>query len=141
MRQLLGLLVGLLLLVIVAGCATAPSEPTVFPSDAEAIALQPIDRWPENRYTAEVTAPDTGTPVYQLEEAGSFSIWVTSISREEGERYLESLRQLGYEPLFQAEESASAGVILEGGDTILSVALSDTGLVLRIHLAEETSSS
>lgn len=108
MRQLLGLLVGLLLLVIVAGCATAPSEPAVFPPDAEAIALQPIDRWPENRYTAEVTAPDTGTPVYQLEEAGSFRILVASISREEGERYLASLLQLGYEPLFRAEKAASA---------------------------------
>ena len=102
------MLVGLLLLVVVAGCVTAPSEPAVFPSDAEAIALQPIDRWPENRDTAEVTAPDAGTPLYQLEEADSFRILVASISREEGERYLASLRQLGYEQLFRAEEPASA---------------------------------
>lgn len=94
------MLVGLLILVTVAGCATAPSEPAIFPSDAEAIALQSIGRWPEHRDTTEVTAPDAGTPVYQLEEADS--------SREEGEHYLASLRQLGYEQLFRAEKAASA---------------------------------
>ena len=93
-----------------------------------------LNEWPENEYTALVPQPENGTPAWALwyEEQGVYAVFLTGITRAQGEQYVQALRQAGFEEGEAGAEDASAGYLLHKGGTVLSAAVSEGQLGIYI---------
>ncbi|MFR8088811.1 MAG: hypothetical protein ACLU6B_09965 [Lachnospirales bacterium] len=120
-------------LICFAGCAApAKSEESIWRVTAEDFA--PASDWPENDYTAQILKPESGQVEYinDWSSEGKFGVWLKDISREESNRYVEQLKDKGYQEISQAENSVSVGTMLWKNEIYLSIAYSDDSLGILI---------
>ena len=94
----------------------------------------PVTGWPENDYTREIVQPECGIPDYTVtDESGSFfAVFLKDVTRRQGEQYVTVLQSDGYELVAQANNDASAGILLEKGGVHVHISLSEN--VLGIYL-------
>ncbi len=116
-----------------AGCAT-PEKPEESIWRVTAEDYVPASEWPENDYTARIPRPESGQVEYindwSLE--GKFGVWLTDLSKEDSDQYVEQLKEAGYQEISQAENSVSVGTMLWKDDIYLSIAYSDGSLGILI---------
>ncbi len=131
-----GLLCGLLM---IAGCAGQPPDA----AQSDHTTYQEIDAWPDNAYTRAVPRPQAGTPHYVLADAdaGYYAIFFQNITREQGEQYIDSLLENGYEKVADTRNAAAIGELLRKDPVQLSVSISDNELGVYITLQSEAGSS
>lgn len=98
---------------------------------------QEMDEWPQNEYTAAVPEPEYGVPFSAVsDQKGGYTVSLTGATREQGERYVQQLKQDGFTVIEQNSENAATGVLLEKEDVSVSVAVSDTGFSIYIALED-----
>lgn len=114
-------------------CACAAGQMQAAGSTAAPVREE-LNEWPENEYTALVPQPENGTPAWALwyEEQGVYAVFLTGITRAQGEQYVQALRQAGFEEGEAGAEDASAGYLLHKGGTVLSAAVSEGQLGIYI---------
>ena len=104
------------------------------------LELEEINEWLENKYTAAILQPEAGTPymatVYD-ETAGYFSIFLNNTTREQGEEYIELLKENGFETVFSESEDVSIGVLLHKENVAVSIAASENEFSIYIRLYED----
>lgn len=122
----------LCLALILAGCASNAD-----PDAVSSAVMAEIDAWPENEYTAGLSAPDTGTPNYTIadEEAGYFAVFYSDVSQQQGQQYVDALVADGFSVVADQENEVSAGLLLSKADTWLAISVSDGGLGIYISFS------
>ncbi len=116
-----------------AGCAAPEKqEESIWRVTAEDYV--PASEWPENDYTAQIPRPETGQVEYinDWSSEGKFGVWLTDLSKEDSDQYVEQLKEAGYQEISQAENSVSVGTMLWKDDIYLSIAYSDGSLGILI---------
>ncbi len=130
MRRLIPLLAALLLLLPLAACSIGHGE-------ADPPEYIPLSDWPENRFTDSLPRPEAGTPEYALLSGDACAVFLTGITREEGEAYLQALEEAGFRRAADAQEESAGGFLLIREETAVSVSLSEGTLGIRITCPEE----
>lgn len=132
MKKLLAVAAALLLLTFSACSAGTQSNK----ADASDYIINEITAWPQNEYTAQVPAPQTGTPAEEIIiPGGPYSVSVKDVSRQECYEYLDLLRENGFASAFPGEEnSVSGGWIYTNGASSVTVSQSGSGMVIGVSL-------
>lgn len=126
------------LCMVAVGCILATLSGCAPAEDLEQRAPAPsfiqLDRWPENEYTKHIPKPQDGEPDYAIFDAlsGYYAIFLSDITRIEGERYIENLRQEGFIPRHIDAGEVNIGTILEKSGVYVGVSASDHGMGLYI---------
>ena len=96
--------------------------------------LQYISEWPENEMTEHVPRPRSGEVhyIYGDADSGSYGIVLKDISRNESNAYIDEIIEQGYTEILSESEEASAGIMLEKEDIILSISYGETELNILI---------
>lgn len=121
------------MLALLGGCAPAAE------GDARHRAA-PIHRklaqWPENPYTEQLPSSQAGKPDYAILDEGSgyYAIFLSDITRAEGEAYIETLVQDGFVPREGDANPAGRGILLDKGGVFVGVSVSDGVMGLYITL-------
>ena len=118
------------LTLALAGCAAPQAQE----SSAAAPVRQELTGWPDNDFTRLVPEPSAGEPDYALEDlpGGSYSIFLTGVTREEGEAYRDALLEAGFAQAAGASEEASGGWLLESPEAWVSVSCAEGALGIAI---------
>ena len=98
-----------------------------------------LKKWPKNKYTEEIAEPEGGTPYQAIydEELGYYSILIKDITREEAEAYVEKLKELGFEEMEGADNTATLGVALRKDKVYVNVAESGDNLGIYITFEDK----
>lgn len=133
-RRMLYGLAAVLLLAFCAGCGEADR----FPETLVSVEYEYPDGWPENVFTAQIPEPQSGKlqSVRDFSESGRYELTVSGLSAEERDAWLEALAAAGYREAAAAEESASAGFLLEREGVTLSIAVSGETVTVLITMEE-----
>ena len=96
--------------------------------------MRPVVEQAQAAWAAGSTTPENGTPAWALwyEEQGVYAVFLTGITRAQGEQYVQALQQAGFEEGEADAEDASAGYLLHKGGTVLSAAVSEGQLGIYI---------
>lgn len=133
MKRLLSAL-SLCALIALTGCASKSenaARDTSWLTGAEPIY---VSEWPDNALTAGLPRPESGEIdyIYDLSDSGHYAIWYKNISIEQGRAYVQALKDEGFAEVASENGGVSVGELLQKGDTVLSVALSEGILGLLI---------
>jgi len=98
-----------------------------------------VSEWPENDYTAKISAPQYGeiNYIYDFSNEGCYAVFLKNISKEESEKYVDVLIQDGFTEQFTEGNAVSVGTTLGKDDVILSVAYSDGSFGMIIMIDSE----
>ncbi len=105
-----------------------------------------LAQWPDNRFTRQVPAPETGTPLScaQGNSAGYefFAVQLEDVDRDGLDAYRQAAEDAGFLPVSQAEEAPggqiSVGEVRQKGDAGLSLAWGENRLIVYIALPAES---
>ena len=102
-------------------------------ADAEPIA---VSQWPENDFTAQIFPPQSGEIdyVYDYSAANRYALSFRNLSMEDAAEYVNALKAAGFAEITSEANDASAGAMLQKGDTTLSIAYSQDTLIVLIAL-------
>ena len=89
--------------------------------------------WPDNEYTETIFPPEGATVV---SSSGRYEINLTDIARDAADAYVQQLIDNGFASVADSKNDVSAGVLLQKGNTTLSIAYSGDNLTLLITLAK-----
>lgn len=106
---------------------------------SEAPAVKYTAQWPQNQFTERIFPPSTGTVNYIIDqtEDGRYAVFLSDITLEASEAYVEELRNAGYIERAGTKNSVAVGVMLQKEDIILSITYSED--VLGIQLIRSAS--
>jgi hypothetical protein len=95
-------------------------------SSAAEIPWEELSDWPENDYTSQLPKPQAGEPDYALgsPESGYYAVFLSGLTREEGEDYLDLLREAGFTEVESQANQVSGGWLLEKDSLWVSVSCS-----------------
>ena len=107
-------------LVILTGCAPAMDIQAQKPLQPIQIQLQ---QWPQNSYTEGIPCPPFGKPEYAIfdDSSGYYAIFISSVTRNEGEQYIALLDRAGFTPVKTDSNSVSLGALLVKDGTYVGV--------------------
>ena len=133
MKRLLPIL-SLCALIALTGCASKSenaAQDTSWLANATPVY---VSEWPDNALTAGLPRPESGEIdyIYDLADSGHYAIWYKNISIEQGKAYVQALKDAGFAEVASEDGGVSVGTLLQKGDTVLSVALSEGVLGLLI---------
>lgn len=94
--------------------------------------------WPDNEYTENIFQPEGATvvSVRDFSSSGRYEINLTDIAREAADAYVQKLTDSGFVSVADSKNDVSAGVLLQKGNTTLSIAYSGDNLTVLITLAK-----
>ena len=126
------------LLLVFFGCAqtTTDTNPTIDVTTPYTYTSV----WPDNEYTETIFPPEGATvvSVRDFSSSGRYEIHLTDIARDAADAYVQQLIDSGFASVADSKNDVSAGVLLQKGNTTLSIAYSGENLTLLITLAGET---
>lgn len=131
MKRLLPLLCAALMLT---GCAPKSDPSAQYASWLTGAEPVSVSEWPDNALTAGLPRPESGEIdyIYDLSDSGHYAIYYKDISIEQGKAYVQALKESGWTEIASGDGGVSVGELLQKGDTVLSVALSEGILGLLI---------
>ena len=123
----------LLLAVLAILSACSPCEIAWQATDAESLA---VFQWPENDFTAQIFPPQGGEidSVYDYSASHRYVLSFRNLSIEDAAEYVAALKAAGFAEITSEANDASAGAMLQKGDTTLSIAYSQDTLIVLIAL-------
>ena len=140
MKKIFVLMLALMMAFILCACGNDSGGLPVSDANLPPLELEEINEWPENKYTAAILQPEAGTPfqatVYD-ETAGYFSVFLNNATREQGEEYIELLKDNGFETVSSKSEDVSIGVLLQKENVGVSIAASENVFSIYIRLYED----
>ena len=94
--------------------------------------------WPDNEYTETIFPPEGATvvSVRDFSSSGRYEINLTDITRDAADAYVQKLADSGFASVADSKNDVSAGVLLQKGNTTLSIAYSGDNLTLLITLTK-----
>ena len=133
MKRLLPIL-SLCALIALTGCAPKSDPSAQYASWLTGAEPIYVSKWPDNALTAGLPRPESGEIdyVYDLSDSGHYAIYYKDISIEQGKAYVQALKESGWTEIASGDGGVSVGELLQKGDTVLSVALSESILGLLI---------
>lgn len=133
MKRLLPML-SLCLIIALTGCAPKSENAALDTSWLANATPVYVSEWPDNALTAGLPRPESGEIdyIYDLTDSGHYAIWYKDISIEQGKAYVQALKDAGFAEVASEDGGVSVGTLLQKGDTVLSVALSEGVLGLLI---------
>ena len=133
-------MLALMMTFILCACGNDSGGLPVTDANLPSLELEEINEWPENKYTAAILQPEAGTPfqatVYD-ETAGYFSVFLNDATREQGEEYIDLLKENGFETVSSKSEDVSIGVLLQKENVGVSIAASENVFSIYIRLYED----
>lgn len=126
-------ILALLLAVLAILSACSPREAAWQATDAEPIA---VSQWPENDFTAQIFPPQNGEIdfVYDYSAANRYALSFRNLSMEDAAEYVNALKAAGFAEITSEANDASAGVMLQKGNTTLSITYSQDAMIVLIAL-------
>lgn len=123
----------MLLAVLAILSACSPRETAWQATDAEPIA---VSQWPENDFTAQIFPPQNGEIdfVYDYSASNRYALSFRNLSIEDAAEYVAALKAAGFAEIASEANDASAGAMLQKGDTTLSIAYSQDAMIVLIAL-------
>lgn len=123
----------MLLAVLAILSACSPRETAWQAADAEPIA---VSQWPENDFTAQIFPPQSGEIDYAYDYSASnrYALSFRNLSMEDAAEYVTALKAAGFAEIASEANDASAGTMLQKGDTTLSIAYSQGAMIVLIAL-------
>lgn len=133
MKRLLPIL-SLCALIALTGCASKSDPSAQYASWLTGAEPVSVSEWPDNALTAGLPRPESGEIdyIYDLSDSGHYAIYYKDISIEQGKAYVQALKESGWTEIASGDGGVSVGELLQKGDTVLSVALSEGILGLLI---------
>ena len=133
MKRLLSAL-SLCALIALTGCAPKSDPSSQYASWLTGAEPIYVSEWPDNALTAGLPRPESGEIdyIYDLSDSGHYAIYYKDISIEQGKAYVQALKESGWTEIASGDGGVSVGELLQKGDTVLSVALSEGILGLLI---------
>ena len=133
MKRLLPIL-SLCALIALTGCAPKSDPSAQYASWLTGAEPIYVSEWPDNALTAGLPLPESGEIdyIYDLSDSGHYAIYYKDISIEQGKAYVQALKESGWTEIASGDGGVSVGTLLQKGDTVLSVALSEGVLGLLI---------
>lgn len=133
MKRLLSAL-SLCALIALTGCASKSDPSAQYASWLTGAEPVSVSEWPDNALTAGLPRPESGEIdyIYDLSDSGYYAIYYKDISIEQGKAYVQALKDEGFIEAASGDGGVSVGELLQRGDTVLSVALSEGILGLLI---------
>ena len=133
MKRLLSAL-SLCALIALTGCASKSDPSAQYASWLTGAEPIYVSEWPDNALTAGLPRPESGEIdyIYDLAGSGHYAIYYKDISIEQGKAYVQALKESGWTEIASGDGGVSVGTLLQKGDTVLSVALSEGILGLLI---------
>lgn len=133
MKRLLSAL-SLCALIALTGCASKSDPSAQYASWLTGAEPIYVSEWPDNALTAGLPRPESGEIdyIYDLSDSGHYAIYYKDISIEQGKAYVQALKESGWTEIASGDGGVSVGELLQKGDTVLSVALSEGILGLLI---------
>lgn len=133
MKRLLSAL-SLCALIALTGCASKSDPSAQYASWLTGAEPIYVSEWPDNALTAGLPRPESGEIdyIYDLSDSGHYAIYYKDISIEQGKAYVQALKESGWTEIASGDGGVSVGELLQRGDTVLSVALSEGMLGLLI---------
>lgn len=124
-----------------AGCSPqgkTAEEPAGMVWDVTDAEPEFLTQWPENTFTEKIVPPQSGSIDYVLDgtQAGRYAVFIKDISAQASDKYVETLKTLGYAEIQSAKNRVSVGMILERNDALLSVSYADGVLGVLITLKD-----
>lgn len=118
------------------GCAS--TDTTTEPTLDVTAPYTYTSAWPDNEYTENVFPPEGATvvSVRDFSSSGRYEINLTDIARDAADTYVQQLIDSGFASVADSKNDVSAGVLLQKGNTTLSIAYSGDNLTLLITLSE-----
>ena len=126
-------ILALLFAVLAILSACLPRETAWQATDAEPVA---VSQWPENDFTARIFPPQSGEidSVYDYSASHRYVLSFRNLSIEDAAEYVAALKAAGFAEITSEANDASAGAMLQKGDTTLSIAYSQDTLIVLIAL-------
>ena len=126
-------ILALLLAVLAILSACSPREAAWQAADAEPVA---VSQWPENDFTARIFPPQSGeiNSVYDYSSSHRYALSFRNLSMEDAAEYVTALKAAGFAEIASEANDASAGAMLQKGDTTLSIAYSQDAIIVLIAL-------
>lgn len=133
MKRLLPIL-SLCALIALTGCASKSDPSAQYASWLTGAEPIYVSEWPDNALTAGLPRPESGEIdyIYDLSDSGHYAIYYKDISIEQGKAYVQALKESGWTEIASGDGGVSVGELLQKGDTVLSIALSEGILGLLI---------
>ena len=133
MKRLLSAL-SLCALIALTGCAPKSDPSAQYASWLTGAEPIYVSEWPDNALTAGLPRPESGEIdyIYDLSDSGHYAIYYKDISIEQGKAYVQALKESGWTEIASGDGGVSVGELLQKGDTVLSIALSEGILGLLI---------
>ena len=121
-------------LIALTGCASKSDPSAQYASWLTGAEPIYVSEWPDNALTAGLPRPESGEIdyIYDLSDSGHYAIYYKDISIEQGKAYVQALKESGWTEIASGDGGVSVGELLQKGDTVLSVALSEGILGLLI---------
>lgn len=118
------------------GCAS--TDTTTDPALDVTTPYTYTSAWPDNEYTENLFPPEGATvvSVRDFSSSGRYEIHLTDIARDAADTYVQQLIDSGFVSVANSKKDVSAGVLLQKGNTTLSIAYSGENLTLLITLAK-----
>ena len=122
--------------VVFFGCAS--TDTTTDPTLDVTTPYTYTSAWPDNEYTENVFPPENATvvSVRDFSSSGRYEIHLTDIARDAADTYVQQLIDSGFASVANSKNDVSAGVLLQKGNTTLSIAYSGDNLTLLITLSD-----
>lgn len=140
MKRIFVMTLVLMMTVVLCACSNDSISRESTDSNLPLLEVEEIREWPENKYTAVIPQPEAGTPfqatVYD-ETAGYFFVSLNNATRQQGEEYIELLKENGFETVSNKSEDVSIGVLLQKENVGVSIAASENGFGIYIRLYED----
>lgn len=140
MKRIFVMTLVLMMTVVLCACSNDSISRESTDSKLPLLEVEEISEWPENKYTAVIPQPEAGTPfqatVYD-ETAGYFSVSLNNATRQQGEEYIELLKENGFETVSNKSEDVSIGVLLQKENVGVSIAASENVFGIYIRLYED----
>lgn len=141
LRYAYSALIFVILLITFTGCSDQKSTGNAENAMWDLTGAKPIyvSEWPENDYTAKISAPQHGeiNYIYDFSDEGRYAVFLKNISKEESEKYVNALKLDGFTEQFAEGNTVSVGTMLRKDDVILSVAYSDGSFGMIIMIDSE----
>ncbi len=100
--------------------------------------IEYTSEWMDNEYTQTIIKPTDFIMDYYIDnsENNSFTIALKEVSEDEKNAYIEELKKNGYNEITSDENNYSSGILLNKENVNLSVAHSETFIVIGITITE-----